>query len=59
MNGHTQRRYDLQDSKDAKGGIPHEDQSQHHTLKGNARIYDLIKDLGRYEGRGFQPRNVW
>jgi len=60
MFDQEQRRSDLDDS--AKQGDDDRQEDEGHgneSQRRNAQIYAQGSDLGRYKGRGFQPRNVW
>lgn len=59
MFDQEQRRYDLKDNSEPSDDGRHEDDGRSNDHKGNAQIYERRSDLERYEGRGFQPRNVW
>lgn len=59
MFDQEQRRYDHKDTPEQGVASRHEDDCRSNNPKGNAQIYDRRNDLERYEGRGFQPSNVW
>jgi hypothetical protein len=59
MSDQKQRRYDPKDDLDPHLGVSQEENTLEHEEPRRDPANQQISDLGRYQGRGFQPSNVW